>query len=78
MVDQLDTSHWLYQQDTAAKVQHLFGASFTYFNSNGNLAIGKDVLREFKKLTGNTVVWERGQRAWRRRKEHDQAGRQQH
>jgi hypothetical protein len=27
-----------------------------------------EILREFKRLTGNGVVWEKGNRAWRKRK----------
>jgi hypothetical protein len=33
-----------------------------YENENGNLAINRQVLKEFRKLTEKTVVWERGVR----------------
>lgn len=77
MADQLRESHWLYQDQTVYKIRDLFGEAFTYLNANGNLAIGKDVLREFRKLTDDVVVWERGARAWRLRGPHDQKRRQQ-
>jgi hypothetical protein len=31
----------------------------------------------FEKLTGDTVVWERGTRLWRKRQDYDRPGRQQ-
>lgn len=58
-------------------VSKKFGKDFVYTNVNGNLSIGKDVLKEFKKLSGDDVVWERGEKAWRYRASYDSAGRQQ-
>jgi hypothetical protein len=47
-------------------IQKRFGSAFVYMKENGNLAIGKDVLREFRKITEGKVVWERGEKAWRK------------
>ena len=55
-----------------------FGQQFVYANANGNPAIDKKVLKEFRELTDDTVVWERGQRCWRKRQRHDEPGRQQY
>jgi hypothetical protein len=54
-----------------------FGEEFTYQNENGNRAIDRAVLKAFRALTEDTVIWERGQRMWRRREGFDESGRQQ-
>lgn len=46
-----------------------------YFNDNGNVAIGKDVLKEFRQLTEGVAVWIRGGRYWRKRERGDEPGR---
>lgn len=67
---------WLEQEWTASTIAGQFGEEFVYENDNGNLAIHKDVLREFRKLTADTAIWVRGERAWRRRDKTDPPGRQ--
>jgi hypothetical protein len=54
-----------------------FCETFTYINSNGNVAISKAVLTAFRALTAETVVWERGEKCWRKRERLDAPGRQQ-
>jgi Family of unknown function (DUF6953) len=76
MVDQLKGQHWLYQEMVVSEILEKFGEEFVYYNENGNLAISRPVLREFRKLTEGTVVWERSARAWRPREGHDPEGRQ--
>ena len=65
MLEQLNHDNVLYQHDAAHQILHNFGDAFIYENQNGNLAIRQNVLRLFRALTGNTVVWERGERLWR-------------
>jgi len=77
MLGQLEEHVELYQEDAVWEIQELFGEEFIYENENGNFAIGKNVLREFRKLTEENVVWERGTRLWRRRTEYDEPGRRQ-
>lgn len=77
MLQQLETTPWLYQEMVVYKIRSQFGQAFVYNNANGNLAIRKDILAAFRKLTGDSVIWERGTRAWRKRRPHDKAGRQQ-
>lgn len=77
MVEQLKHSTYLDQEDVASKIKTRFGEVFTYDNENGNLAIGKTVLKEFRNLTQDTVVWDRADRCWRKRTRGDAAGRQQ-
>jgi hypothetical protein len=77
MLGRVNEGTYLYQEVVVYQVLEKFGEKFTYINENGNLAISKKVLAEFKKLSGNTVIWERGSRAWRLRTKHDSPGRQQ-
>ena len=74
MLQALEERQYLYQEDVVYEIATEFGEEFTYLNANGNLAIDKRVLREFRKLTEATVVWERSERMWRRRMESDPPG----
>lgn len=78
MVEELDRVQYLYQQDAVYGIETRFGEPFYYLNESGNPAISKKVLAAFKKLTGDAVIWERGERMWRRRTDYDEAGRQQY
>lgn len=76
MMEQITETGELWQADAAAHIDHDF-EGLTYLNDNGNVAIGKDVLAAFRKLSEGTVVWERGSRFWRRRAEDDPEGKRQ-
>jgi hypothetical protein len=76
MLEQLESQQVLYQEVVVYQIIEKFGEEFTYINVHGNPAIDKKVLREFRRLTRDTVVWMRGERAWRKRHEHDPPGRQ--
>jgi hypothetical protein len=54
-----------------------FGHEFTYDNENGNLAIRRDVLAAFRRLAKDSVVWEREDGCWRKRKMDDKPTKQQ-
>lgn len=72
MVDQLNRGDGvLYQDDAAATIEKRFGEKFLYVNDSGGISIGKKVLAEFRALTEKTVVWDRGERAWRKRERYD-------
>jgi hypothetical protein len=66
-----------YQDQVVEEIAERFGEEFTYENENGNPAIDKAVLKEFRKLSSEQVVWVRGERCWRLRERDDAAGRQQ-
>lgn len=66
----------LRQDDAAMYLAQKFGEEFTYFNKNGNLAIKKEVLAEFRELTPDHV-WVKGRRYWRPREGNDDPGRDQ-
>ncbi len=77
MLEQLKREDTLYQESAVGDIEDEFGDEFVYENENGNLAISKPVLAEFRKLTGTTVIWSRSERLWRFRERHDEPGRQQ-
>jgi hypothetical protein len=71
MRDEIHRERELYQEEAAYHIQETFGEDFVYINENGNLAIDKAVLREFRKLTERSVVWVRSERYWRFRESYD-------
>lgn len=77
MLKQLEDKSYIYQEDIVWQIQAQFGDEFVYENENSNLAISPNVLREFRKITVNTVVWCRRERMWRKRDTNDDLGRQQ-
>lgn len=75
MLVELKRAESLYQEQAVYDIGEKFGKRFTYENQNGNLAISKEVLAEFRKLTEDKVVWVRGDRMWRFRESYDSKGR---
>lgn len=65
MADTVTKDRVLYQWSAVVDIEKKFGGEFTYQNENGNPAISRAVLKAFRQLTENTVVWERGERCWR-------------
>lgn len=61
----------LYQEVVVCQIQERFRDEFVYINDNGNLAIDRKVLSEFRKLTEGKVVWNRGEQYWRFREDYD-------
>jgi len=76
MKRELDRNGCLYQAEIVYEIEKRFGAGFIYINNNGNSAIDRKVLKEFRQLTPN-VIWERNARCWRPRERHDDPGRMQ-
>lgn len=54
----------LYQEEIAYDIHSKFGKDFVYENENGNLAIDKKVLKEFKTLRGADYIWDRYEKCW--------------
>ena len=71
MLEELTREETLYQEEVVNDIVSKFGEEFAYINNNGNLAIDKQVVLEFRILTEKTVVWERGERFWRFREDYD-------
>lgn len=78
MLSELKRVKYLHQETAVHDLSSKFGEEFTYYNDNGNPAIDKKVLAAFRKLTGDSVIWERGERMWRFREKHDELGRRQY
>ena len=77
MVAELAQRPSLYQSRVASHVRR-HSPELTYRNKNGNWALAKSVLDEFRKLTpGNEIIWSRSSQMWRHRKPHDKPGRMQ-
>ena len=77
MLGEIERDGDLYQDVAVVDISSKFGDEFTYENDSGNLAISKPVLAAFRKLTNETVVWDRNERIWRKRESTDEPGRQQ-
>jgi hypothetical protein len=79
MLDELEQSKTgrLLQSDAVREIERRFGPEFVYKNDNGNPAIDKRILREFRKLTEDTVIWDRWDFAWRHRRQGDKPSRKQ-
>jgi len=71
MLDELIRQHALYQNAIVYEIKDRFGEDFTYINANGNLAISLDLLSEFKKISNDKVIWDRRERCWRFREDHE-------
>jgi hypothetical protein len=56
MLDEVKRKGELYQDSVVGKIAKKFGSQFTYSNDNGNDAIRKDVLSEFRKISKDSVV----------------------
>jgi len=77
MMSELDREGLIYQDTIVYDIERKFGERFTYTNAGGNQAISKDVLTAFRKISETSVVWDRLDRAWRKRECADEPGRQQ-
>ncbi len=71
MLDQITKKRELYQNEVVYLIEDKFGPQFVYENRLGNAAISREVLKEFRKLTKETVVWYRSELCWRIRSADD-------
>ena len=76
MLQEVEREGLVYQETVAYDIERKFGDAFIYINEHGNPAISKGVLEAFRRISEDTVVWERQNRAWRKREPVDQPGRQ--
>lgn len=77
MLDQIERDQQLAQAEAADAIASKFGPEWIYENENGNPAIDKRVLRAFRNLSGDAVVWDRWDFCWRKRQAGDSPGRKQ-
>ena len=76
MLDQYNKNGFLYQEEASSYFLNNDHDGMIYYDGKGNLCLGKEVLKKFKKLTPN-AVYERANKFWRTRLETDQPGRNQ-
>jgi hypothetical protein len=71
MLEQISKKRELYHIDVVYQIEEQFGSKFVHENQEGNLAINREVLKEFRKLTEKTVVWSRSELFWKFRSDDD-------
>lgn len=65
MINEILEKGYVYQEYLVHDIQEKFGEEYVYVNENGNLAISKKVLNEFKKLKEvNGIEWDNRERCW--------------
>lgn len=75
MVDKLETDGCLYQDDIVDYLVRNDNENFLRENSDGNLVLDKALLKRFKDLTSDNVVWVQSDFYWRYRVLEDEEGR---
>jgi len=76
--DEVTRRNVLDQETATHQIQMNFGQGvYPWKWKKGNWAINKDVLAAFRKLTGDSIVWDRSYREWHKRHSSDKPGRQQ-
>jgi hypothetical protein len=77
MLSAIEERGELTQNDAFYGINKQFGSGFTTITNSGSPSIKGGVLTAFKKLTEETIVWERGDKKWRKREFYDAPGRDQ-
>lgn len=67
----------LTQNNAYYMINKQFGSGFTTVTNSGSPSIKGGVLTAFKKISEDTIVWERGEKKWRKREFYDAPGRDQ-
>jgi len=75
MLDRVEEEGCLYQADAVTEIAERFGKEFTPVNEHGHPTIAKPVLEAFRDISEDSVVWDRGERCWRKRGPDDEPGR---
>lgn len=68
----------LTQNNAFYEIGKRFGSGFITVTNSGSPSISRSVLTAFKKLSDELVIWERGDKKWRKREFYDAPGRQQY
>ncbi len=66
------------QNNAYYQINKQFGVGFTTVSNSGSPTIKGSVLNAFKEISKDTVIWERGDKKWRKREFYDLPGRQQY
>jgi hypothetical protein len=68
----------LTQNNAFYEINKRFGSGFTTITSSGSPSIKSGVLTAFRKISDDIVIWERGDKKWRKREFYDAPGREQY
>jgi hypothetical protein len=68
----------LTQNNAFYEINKQFGRDFTTITNSGSPSIKGSVLTAFKKISADDVIWERGDKKWRKREFYDAPGREQY
>jgi hypothetical protein len=68
----------LTQSNAFYEINKQFGGGFSTISNNGIPTISNGVLTAFRKISAEIVIWERGDKKWRKREFYDAPGRQQY
>jgi hypothetical protein len=74
MLEELKRQGKLYEDTVVFEIVEKFGSQFTYEHKNGDLALRKEVLVAFGKLTKDSVVWDQDGRFWQKHMPSDKSG----
>jgi hypothetical protein len=77
MLSAIEEHGELSQNNAYYLINKQFGSGFTTVTSSGSPSIKASVLTAFKKISEDTIVWERGEKKWRKREFYDVPGRDQ-
>lgn len=77
MAEEIHRLGELAQADAIAAVAKRFGNRFVKINERGNFALAPMILKEFRKVSELSIVWDRERKRWRPRRPDDKPGRQQ-
>jgi hypothetical protein len=78
MLDTIQEKGELTQSNAYYFINKQFGTGFTTVTNSGSPSIKTGVLNAFKKISEELVIWERGDKKWRKREFYDAPGRQQY
>lgn len=76
MLAKLEHDGCIYQDDVVDYLVKSRLETLTRENADGNLVVGKDVLKAFQTITAANVVWVKPDRYWRFRVKEDEPGRE--
>jgi len=68
----------LTQSNAFYEINKRFGTGFTSITNSGSPSVGSSVLTAFRKISDDVIIWERGDKKWRKREFYDVPGRQQY
>jgi hypothetical protein len=66
MFKKIKETDYLSQGSVVYEIQKEYGSDFVCQNENGNLAINKEVLKEFRNFIKDKFEWDRSEKAWRK------------